>query len=428
MTISPSSKGWVNKYFSLIENYEDVLNRFPGSILNAEELIYSFLQPTGFLYGYPTSFVFLNDDLIKKFSPDESFKILLLEGLVLVDHLKGGKFNHQELEGSLARFVEFYEQTNLEKAKKGWLNFSKLDVYGKIESIISQRVEIKGNIANKLVTTYLYNGLLFHDLLLYQDYLANKNTADLTEKRSEIMLDLIKVIALAANADGEITEEEKGVYKVFLASANLDTERKEIAENFFESGELTLDDIDFKFDDSWLLKRFILEVAILTIWSDKGVADSEKQFLNELTKRLELREEDRDNSYIAIQSFVLNNQNDALFLKGKNDVELVLTGATKRWSKILGRNKDKLATELKQSKELVSLISKSTVRDLNKDEKEQVKKQFYDLAKTIPSLALFMLPGGAVILPVVLKIIPNLIPSAFQSNRVEEKKSSEEEE
>lgn len=51
MTISPSSKGWVNKYFSLIENYEDVLNRFPGSILNAEELIYSFLQPTGFLYG-----------------------------------------------------------------------------------------------------------------------------------------------------------------------------------------------------------------------------------------------------------------------------------------------------------------------------------------------------------------------------------------
>ena len=124
----------------------------------------------------------------------------------------------------------------------------------------------------------------------------------------------------------------------------------------------------------------------------------------------------------------MNNQNDALFLKGKNDVEMVLSGATKRWSKILGRNKDKLATELKQSKELVSLISKSTVRDLNKDEKEQVKRQFYDLAKTIPSLALFMLPGGAVILPVVLKIIPNLIPSAFQSNRVEEKKSSEEEE
>lgn len=420
MAISPRNKGWVKKYFSLIENYEDVLNRFPGSILNAEELVYAFVQPTGLLYGYPTSFVFLEDDFIKKFTPDESFKILLLEGLVLVDHIKGGKFNHKELEQSLERFVDFYEKTNLEKAKKGWLNFAKLDIYGKIESIISQRVEIKGNMANKLVTTYLYNGLLFHDLLLYQDYLAEKNTEDLTEKRSEIMLDLVKIIALAANADGEITDEEKGIYKVFLASANLDSKRKEIADTFFDSN-MSLEDVDFKFENSWLLKRFILEIAILTMWSDQGVVNSEKHFLDQLTHKLDLREEDHDNSFIAIQSFVLNNQNDALFLKGKNDVELILSGATKRWRKILGRNKDKLATELKQSKELVRLISKSTVQELNKTEKEQVKKQFYDLAKTIPSLALFMLPGGAVILPVVLKIIPNLVPSAFQNNRIDEK-------
>tara|TARA_B100000809_G_C15082086_1_gene509994 strand:- start:98 stop:1378 length:1281 start_codon:yes stop_codon:yes gene_type:complete len=426
MSISPRNKGWVNKYFSLIENYEDVLNRFPGTILNAEELVYAFLQPTGLLYGHPTSFVFLDDEFLSKFTADESFRVLLLEGLVLVDHLKSGKFDHGELEESLGRFVDFYEKTNLEKAKKGWLNFSKLDVYGKIESIISKRVEIKGSMANKLVTTYLYNSLLFHDLLLYQDYLANKNTDDITEKRSEIMLDLVKIIALAANADGQISDEEKGVFKVFLASANLDSDRRVIAESFFDDNK-TLNDMDFKFENSWLLKRFILEIAILTIWSDKGVADSEQIFLNDLTIKLGLKEEDKDKSYIAIQSFVLNNQDNALFLKGRNDVELILTGATKRWTKILGRNKDKLADELKQSKELVSLISKSTVRDLNKEEKEQVRSQFYDLAKTIPSLALFMLPGGAIILPIVLKIIPNLIPSAFQNNRIEDKKSEEEE-
>ena len=129
---------------------------------------------------------------------------------------------------------------------------------------------------------------------------------------------------------------------------------------------------------------------------------------------------DRDNAHIAIQSFVLSNQSDSLFLKGKNNVELMLTGAGKRWAKILGRNKDKLAVELKNSKELVSLISKSTQQDLTKDEKETVKEQFLDLAKTIPSLALFMLPGGAVILPVVLKLIPSLVPSAFVNNKIEE--------
>lgn len=418
MGISPSSKGWVKKYFSLIEGYETVLQRFPGSVLNSEELIYAFIQPTGLMYGHPISFVFLDDQYIKKLSLDESFKILLLEGLFLVDYIHNGKINHENLEESLYRFVSFYENTQLEKAKKSWLNFSTLNIFEKVESIISQRVKIKGNIANKIVTTYLYNSLLFHDLVLYQDYLTANNSINLVEKRSEIMLDLVKIVALSAKSDGNISDEEKGIFKIFVASANLNSKQKHEAETFFETNK-SLSDIDFIFESTWLLRRFILEISILTLWSDKGLSKLEQQFLIDLTDKLNLKVSDRDNAHIAIQSFVLSNQNDSLFLKGKNDVELMLSGAGKRWSKILGRNKDKLAIELKNSKELVSLITKSTQRDLTKEEKEKVKTQFFDLAKTIPSLALFMLPGGAVILPVVLKLIPNLIPSAFVSNKID---------
>ena len=419
MGISPSSKGWVKKYFSLVKNYETVLQKFPNGVLNAEELIYAFIQPTGLMYGHPVSFVFLDDDIIHKLSLDESFKILLLEGLFLVDYIHKGEINHKSLEASLNRFVAFYESTQLEKAKKGWLNFSKLNTFEKVESIISQRVKIKGNIANKIVTTYLYNSLLFHDLVLYQDYLSANTAINLVEKRSEIMLDLVKIVALSAKSDGSMSDEEKGIFKIFLASANLNTPQKHEAETFFETHK-SLSDINFIYENTWLLRRFVLEIAILTLWSNKGLSELEEQFLNQLTEKLNLKIADRDNAYIAIQSFVISNQTDSLFLKGKNDVALILSGAGKRWSKILGRNKDKLAIELKNSKALVSLISIATQRDLTKDEKEKVKAQFFDLAKTIPSLALFMLPGGAVILPVVLKLIPNLVPSAFANNRIEE--------
>ena len=423
MTISPSNNGWVKKYFSLIKNYESVLNKFPGNVLNTEELIYAILQPTGFLYGHPTGFIFLDNSYLSKFTEEEALKILLLEGLVLVDYINCGNLNHENLELTIDKFVEFYESTNLEKAKKSWLNFSKLDTCGKLESIISQRVEIKGNITDKFITNFLSNGLLFHDLILYYNYVDEKYKGNLVDKRAEILLDLVKVVAVAAHADGQISDEEKGVFKLFLASANLGNEKKEIAEKFFENNK-TLKDIDFSENsyfstNSWLLNRYVLEMAILTIWSDKGVTQSEKNFLNELTVSLRLKAEDKDNSYIAIQTFVLNNQTNALFLNGKNDVEIILSGASKRWAKILGRNKDKLASELKQSKELVGLITKSSIKELTKEEKEKVKTQFYDLAKTIPSLALFMLPGGAVILPVVLKIIPNLVPSAFVSNKID---------
>jgi len=42
-----------------------------------------------------------------------------------------------------------------------------------------------------------------------------------------------------------------------------------------------------------------------------------------------------------------------------------------------------------------------------------------DLVKSMPALAIFLLPGGALLLPLVLKIIPDLIPSAFRDNEIE---------
>ena len=65
------------------------------------------------------------------------------------------------------------------------------------------------------------------------------------------------------------------------------------------------------------------------------------------------------------------------------------------------------------------MIKKSTVQELTKEEKEQVKTQFMDIVRSMPTLAIFMLPGGALLLPLVLKIIPDLIPSAFRNNDIE---------
>ncbi|RZN76658.1 MAG: hypothetical protein EVB12_06305, partial [Winogradskyella sp.] len=40
--------------------------------------------------------------------------------------------------------------------------------------------------------------------------------------------------------------------------------------------------------------------------------------------------------------------------------------------------------------------------------------------KSIPSLAIFMLPGGMLLLPLFVKFIPKLLPSAFDENRIED--------
>ncbi|QXP73615.1 hypothetical protein H0I31_12675 [Tenacibaculum sp. AHE15PA] len=77
-------------------------------------------------------------------------------------------------------------------------------------------------------------------------------------------------------------------------------------------------------------------------------------------------------------------------------------------------NKKRLAQELQESKELVFLIKKSITTNLTDEEKAKVKEQTIDICKAIPAFTVFMLPGGALLLPLLIKLIPDILPSAFR--------------
>lgn len=86
------------------------------------------------------------------------------------------------------------------------------------------------------------------------------------------------------------------------------------------------------------------------------------------------------------------------------------------------RNKKRLLIELNESGELLVLLGQSTHRDLTNEEKGKVKEQLLDIFKTVPSLTIFLIPGGTLLLPLFIKLIPKLLPSAFRENRVDEEK------
>ena len=80
--------------------------------------------------------------------------------------------------------------------------------------------------------------------------------------------------------------------------------------------------------------------------------------------------------------------------------------------------------EIKQSKELMQLISKSTTQDLSDEEWKQVKDQMLDIFKSIPALAIFLLPGGALLLPLVIRLIPQLMPTSFSRTDFDEEETN----
>lgn len=87
----------------------------------------------------------------------------------------------------------------------------------------------------------------------------------------------------------------------------------------------------------------------------------------------------------------------------------------------VNENKDKVYQEIRETKELYELMLKwSQGANLTDDEKAAVKSQLIDICKTIPALAIFMVPFGSVLLMLLLKYLPfNILPTAFDEETPE---------
>ena len=81
---------------------------------------------------------------------------------------------------------------------------------------------------------------------------------------------------------------------------------------------------------------------------------------------------------------------------------------------LLLKNKKRFWNEVEESKELAFLLRKSLSTKLTDEEKKKVREQVLDICKSIPAFTVFMLPGGALLLPLLIKLIPTILPSSFR--------------
>lgn len=87
--------------------------------------------------------------------------------------------------------------------------------------------------------------------------------------------------------------------------------------------------------------------------------------------------------------------------------------------KDLRKNAKKINEEVQLERQSIQLLKKHAEgKKLTKKEKKIVKTSIIDICKVVPSLGIFLLPGGMVLLPLVSKILPfDLMPSAFQKRK-----------
>lgn len=419
--------GWLSgyltkrKYCNPLKKMED--EAFGGGTLsrNIDRLFYSLMQPTGLIYGYPIRLPDEKAMALNSINSKSKLKLILTESLIQCGILccdeQADIRDTKKVEEIVVKIGEFYSCILGEQ--KSFLSFlsRKKNGIGITEDYIEQHISIKTNWRN-FWTSFFSNSLIFLDVLYFYRWMKSgqdKFDETLKAEREEVFLLILKIIAATAFSDKVIQKEEELIFDYFMHSASLSGDNYRKAKDLLKQ-KLQLEDIDFSCVKSWLLKKYLLDIAVLTVWANREVEESEEIFLQKLIKKLNMTDDDLENSMLAIETFVLQNWEEVHYLQQKDQYRQVTVKFKNRVHKILLKNKKKLMVEIQESKELVFLMNESRKRQLTKAEKQKVKNQLLDIMKTIPSLAIFLLPMGSVILPVLLKVLPQnvLIPSAFQ--------------
>lgn len=163
------------------------------------------------------------------------------------------------------------------------------------------------------------------------------------------------------------------------------------------------------------LQRFALEQVLLLALADEKLEPGEVAFLDELSGALGTGPEELARMEVEVLDFYRSHTEALAALRRAEVPEGLPTMLTRRIQASVEDNLDRLLQEIRETGELAELLTKATRgATLSAAEKAKVRQQLLDLAKAIPALAVFAAPGGALLLPILLKLLPfNILPSSF---------------
>jgi len=409
-----AEKGWLDLY---LESRKDALRELTSRVKHAahpEQSLYRVIQPTGLMYGQSIDPLDLNGSLPR--APKERMKVLLAESLIsssLLFHDKPIR-NPEELSAVISKTLEnignFYNHVFPELATSPKTLFGrKKSAVELAERILDKRIELAGEQDSNFWVRFFHNSLLFLDIFIFGQWIhtnADRIVADFFKyEREELRFSVVKVMAAATHANSTIEPEERSLLEFFLQSAGLPAEKRKEAKRIFEAG-IDIEEINIPTNNSWILKKFFLEIAILTTWSDKKVEASEQEFLKRLCHYMGFNDDDLENSLMAIEGFVLEHWSDLDYLQNKQNFQQLSDQFLKRLSRIVEKNKVRLVKEVQDNAELMSFIKKSNAGALSEEEKEHMQRLLIGALRTIPTFVIISLPQRFLTLPILLKILP----------------------
>lgn len=394
--INPSVPGWIDKFFS-----EQQISKM--ELVTENDTFYKALRKSGFIYGHIIS---LDTKLVIPITgwfKEEVSKVALLNNLLGVYSVTKEQLNWEEF---ITETVSFYNEMHPEEFNLFKKLLPKNSPSLTLEKFIDERVQTNENIISKNFSHLVTNALLFIDVLAFRQYLIHGTIPEKYLKKIEETI--VNIVTLALKVKTNKSQYDDLLIKLFEASIRYS--------KFSKNSNLSIETLELDFFTNELEKNYLIDIAGMALWNDGILEPNESYFLFQLAEALAVSDEFVKQSIHDTNLFISKHKKEIPYFNYSNPVKHFYDQTTQSVVTLIARNKTRLVKEIVQSKELMILLAHSTSRDLDEKEKKKIKKQLLDICKTIPSLTIFLLPGGSLLLPILIKFIPTLLPSAFNEN------------
>ncbi len=394
--MNPSAPGWIDKFGSLRAGaplpYPDLRS------LDAN------LRSCGFMYG-------TNVGIPGYISPahtlsqDENAKVNLLAGLYYSFRMARPEEGYEDFLGTTRAF---YKDLKLGQPNLLQKIFRSGRMSSQLEKLLDSRVYLGEPVLSRTFNSMITNVLLPLDLLVFRAYL--QGLPDLKQYAAELESVVVHLIYHSLDS-GNPTESRRKLRDVFESSRSyLDVRQPGTSEDFPKVLR------QYRGSDA---AKYFLDITSLTALEGNSMDTIQEHYVLQQGFALGFKKKEITGALRDVQTFYRLHSKKVYFLREALPGSQYYESMARLVDKLISRNSKRLRKELMQSRDLMVLLSKSTVRDLNAEEKKKVQKQLVDIIKSIPSLAIFLLPGGAVLLPIFISLIPKLLPSSFDENRVD---------
>ena len=290
-----------------------------------------------------------------------------------------------------------------------------------LDSITLSGYSSLGNRQNNFAFSKLYFFLLWAREKANNDKLTPETFLEMDKQLRE---EMIITFAALIWADDYVDSTEQQVIEKYIEQTKL-TEAKQNKLNQRILEPVKIEDIHCSIT-SEIISCYFVEQLILLSLIDNQKAWQERELIEKFSLELELTSEKLEQLYFTVAEFFTVHNERLEFLKNNAAARQFQDYINDKVVKIVKKNVDNIMKEIGETKELSELLLKATTKPLTAEEKQKVQEQLIDVAKSIPALAIFALPGGGILLPVLIKVLPfNILPSSFQDEFVSQQELSQ---